>query len=100
MGPARAPPIKVKGRSLGRDDSLSGRTRPAPSGPPRRVLPRGQVVYTTFGRMRVTADPFILQAVRLRLPDLERSWLRPARLVLCSPSATTLDRSPTTRGLV
>src|SRR3546814_6034080 len=96
MGPARAPPIKVKGRSLGRDDSLSGRQRPAPSCPPRRVLHRGQVVYTTFGRMRVTDDPFILQAGRLSLQDLERFWRRPARIALDSASYTALERSAET----
>src|SRR3546814_15967517 len=96
MGPARAPPIKVKGRSLGRDDSLSGRKRPAPSGPPRRVLHRGQVVYTTFGRMRVTDDPFILQAGRLSLEDLERFWRRPARIALDSASYPAIDRSDAT----
>src|SRR3546814_9665982 len=50
------------------------------------------VVYTTFGRMRVTDDPFILEAGRLSLQDLERFWRRPARIALDSASYTALER--------
>ncbi|HEY9552230.1 aromatic amino acid lyase, partial [Allosphingosinicella sp.] len=44
----------------------------------------------------MTDDPFILQAGRLSLQDLERFWRRPARIALDSASYTALERSAET----
>src|SRR3546814_18408315 len=81
------------GRSLGRDDSLSERKRPDPFGEIGRVLHRRPSCIYNFTRRRcVTEDPFILEAGRLSLRDLERFWRGAGRIALDSASYTALER--------